>query len=33
VEAMSALVLCDHALRQRSISDFRSQIADDLRPI
>jgi chorismate synthase len=28
VEAMSALVLCDHALRQRSISDFRSQIAD-----
>lgn len=35
VEAMSALVLCDHSLRQRSISDFRSQIADwdDLRPI
>ena len=28
VEAMTALVLCDHALRQRSISDSRSQTAD-----
>jgi len=23
VEAMAALVLCDHALRQRAIADFR----------
>lgn len=28
VEAMAALVLCDHALRQRAISDCRLQIAD-----
>jgi len=28
VEAMAALVLCDHALRQRAIADFRLQIAD-----
>ncbi len=28
VEAMAALVLCDHALRQRAIANFRSQIAD-----
>lgn len=28
VEAMTALVLCDHALRQRAISDIRSQISD-----
>jgi chorismate synthase len=28
VEAMAALVLCDHALRQRAIADFRLQISD-----
>ncbi|MFL6590300.1 MAG: chorismate synthase [Chthoniobacterales bacterium] len=28
VEAMAALVLCDHALRQRAIGDFRLQNAD-----
>ena len=28
VEAMAALVLCDHALRQRAIADFRLQNAD-----
>jgi chorismate synthase len=28
VEAMAALVLCDHALRQRAISDFRGPIAE-----
>ncbi|HEY2615182.1 MAG TPA: chorismate synthase [Chthoniobacterales bacterium] len=28
VEAMAALVLCDHALRQRAISDFRLQSSD-----
>jgi chorismate synthase len=28
VEAMAALVLCDHALRQRAIANFGSQIAD-----
>jgi chorismate synthase len=28
VEAMAALVFCDHALRQRAIADFRSQISD-----
>jgi chorismate synthase len=28
VEAMAALVICDHALRQRSIADFRSQMGD-----
>lgn len=26
VEAMAALVLCDHALRQRAMADFKSQI-------
>ena len=29
VEAMAALVLCDHALRQRAIADFTSQIGDE----
>jgi chorismate synthase len=28
VEAMAALVLCDHALRQRAISDFGSRISE-----
>jgi len=28
VEAMAAIVLCDHALRQRAISDLRSQVSD-----
>jgi chorismate synthase len=28
VEAMAVLVLCDHAMRQKTIADFRSQIAD-----
>jgi chorismate synthase len=28
VEAMAALVLCDHALRQRAIADFRLQNSD-----
>jgi chorismate synthase len=28
VEAMAALVLCDHLLRQRAIADFKPQIPD-----
>jgi len=28
VEAMAALVLCDHALRQRAIADLKSQLSD-----
>jgi chorismate synthase len=28
VEAMAALVLCDHALRQRVISDFGSSVGE-----
>jgi chorismate synthase len=28
VEAMAALVLCDHALRHQAIANFKSQIAD-----
>jgi chorismate synthase len=31
VEAMAALVLCDHALRNRAISDFRLQTNEDSR--